>query len=217
MPDGFSRRTFGWFSGLERENTREYFTATRDVYDDEVRGPLEDLLEAARGELGGTWKVFRQQRDLRFTPDKRPYKDRTYGVLGTPVRGYYAELSARGLYAGTGYHQLDRDQLARYRAAVDDDATGPALEAAAAAVEAAGLELAGAGLRTAPRGYPREHPRIALLRRKALFAGRRNPGGDGIAFDAALGFLLSTWRAAEPLNGWLEEHVGPSTAARQRR
>jgi uncharacterized protein (TIGR02453 family) len=220
MADLFPSTTFEWFAGLERDNSREYFQATRDVYERDVRGAIEELFETLQDELGGHWKVFRQQRDLRFTPDKRPYKDRTYGVLGGtdgPGQGFYADLSVRGLYAGTGYHQLDRDQLDRFRAAIDDPASGTALEMVAAATEAAGLELSGGELRTAPRGYPREHPRIALLRRKALFAGRRLPGEGGIERAAALDFVRSTWAAAEPLNAWLDAHVGPGTLSRTRR
>ena len=165
-------------------------------------------------------RVFRQQRDLRFTRDKSPYKTRTYGVLqGVPgaAAGLYAQLSARGLYAGTGYHELARDQLERFRAAVADDVTGPTLAAAAAAAENAGLELAGESLRTAPRGYPRDHPRIDLLRRRQLIAGRALPGTGGIGRDAALGHVAGTWRAAAPLNGWLNEHVGASTIPPQGR
>ena len=42
-------------------------------------------------------RVFRQHRDVRFSPDRSPYKTRTYGLLqGTPraAGGLYAELSA---------------------------------------------------------------------------------------------------------------------------
>jgi uncharacterized protein (TIGR02453 family) len=210
---GFGPDVFDWFAGLERDNSRTYFAATRERYDVDVRGGLEALLDELSADLGGEVKVFRQQRDLRFTPDKSPYKTRTYGVIfGAPgTRGLYAELSARGLYAGTGYHQLAPDQLERFRAAVADEATGPALVEATGAAEAAGLELSGEALRTAPRGYPRDHPRIALLRRKALVAGRRLPPGGGIGRDQALAHVAGTWRAAAPVNAWLEANVGPST------
>jgi uncharacterized protein (TIGR02453 family) len=211
---GFGPEVFAWFAGLERDNSRTYFAATRERYETDVRGGLEALLDELSAELGGEGRVFRQQRDLRFTPDKSPYKTRTYGViLGAPAAsaGLYAELSARGLYAGTGYHQLARDQLERFRAAVADDASGPALVDATAAAEAAGLELAGEALSTAPRGYPRDHPRIALLRHKALIAGRRLPGGGGIGREAALEHVAGTWRAAAPVNAWLDANVGPST------
>jgi uncharacterized protein (TIGR02453 family) len=210
---GFAAEVFAWFDGLERDNSRAYFAATRDTYEADVRGGLEALLDELSAELGGEPRVFRQQRDLRFTPDKSPYKTRTYGVVSgarEPGGGLYAELSARGLYAGAGYHQLARDQLERFRAAVDDATTGPALADATAAVQAAGLQLAGETLRTAPRGYARDHPRIALLRRTALFAGRRLAGDGGIGRDAALEHVAGTWRAAAPMTAWLDAHVGPS-------
>jgi uncharacterized protein (TIGR02453 family) len=215
---GFPPAVFEWFAGLERDNSRTYFAATRALYEAQVRGGLEALLDELTGEFGGEPRVFRQQRDIRFTPDKSPYKTRTYGVLQRGGTGLYAELSARGLYAGTGYHQLARDQLERFRAAVADETAGPALAAVARATEDAGLELAGAGLSTAPRGFPRDHPRIELLRRKALFAGlRAAPGPDGIDRDSALGHVGGTWRAAAPLNAWLDEHVGPTTLPPQTR
>ena len=183
--EGFGLQAFAWFTGLEQDNTKAYFTATRELYEAEVRGGLEALLDELGAELDGTARVFRQQRDLRFTPDKTPYKTRTYGVVqgvAWASAGLYAELSARGLYAGSGLYQLASDQLERYRAAVDDDATGDALAAAVASAQDAGLEVEGQSLRTAPRGYPRDHPRIELLRRRALIAGLRlapGPTGSG--------------------------------------
>jgi uncharacterized protein (TIGR02453 family) len=219
--EGFGPSALEWFSELERDNTRAFFTATRDRYETEVRGQLEAMLDELTGEFGGTVKVFRQQRDIRFSPDRSPYKLRTYGVLlgaRQGGNGLYAEVSAHGLYAGTGYHQMARDQLDRYRAAVADDATGPGLETALATAVDAGLELAGQSLRTAPRGYDRDHARIDLLRRKALIAGLRlHPGADGIPRDAALEHVSACWRAAAPLNGWLDANVGPTTLEEVRR
>jgi uncharacterized protein (TIGR02453 family) len=205
---GFSPSALAWFRGLERDNSRAYFAATRDVYEREVRGALEAMFEALREELGGEIKVFRQHRDVRFSPDKSPYKTNTYGLLGGRL---YASISADGLYAGTGYHQLARDQVERFRAAVADAGSGPELEAAVAAARAAGLEVLGRALKTAPRGYDRDHPRLELLQHKLLIAGRELPADDGIERDAALAHARSTWRAAAPLNAWLDAHVGPTT------
>jgi uncharacterized protein (TIGR02453 family) len=210
---GFPSHVFTWFEGLERDNSKEYFTATRDVYEADVRGGLEAMLDELSESFGGTVKVFRQQRDLRFTPDKSPYKTRTYGLLQDipgAVTGLYAQLSSRGLYAGTGYPWMARDQLDRYRAAVADETAGPELAAAAAAADDAGLELEGETLRTAPRGYARDHPRIELLRRKGLIVGRALPGEGGIDRYVALAHVAGTWRAAQPLVAWLDEHVGAS-------
>ena len=214
---GFPAEVFEWFAGLELDNSKAYFTATRDHYESDVRGGLRAMLDELSQTFRGEVKVFRQQRDLRFAPDKSaPYKTRTYGLLHSvpgPGTGFYAQLSAQGLYAGTGYYQLGRDQLERFRAAVADDHTGPQLASLISAARSADLDVVGESLRTAPRGYPRDHPRIELLRHKAVIAGRSLPGPSAISRDAALDHVASTWRTAEPLNVWLDEHVGPSTLA----
>jgi uncharacterized protein (TIGR02453 family) len=208
---GFGVEVFGWFTGLERNNSKAYFTATRDVYDAEVRGGLQAMLEELRETFGGEVRIFRQQRNLRFARDRSsPYKTRTYGLLHGvhgPAAALYAELSSRGLYAGTGYHQLAGEELERFRSAVVDETAGAELAEIVAAARAGGLDVVGEVLRTAPRGFPRDHPRVALLRHKALVAGRSRPGEGGIAREEALDNVAATWRAAEPLNAWLAEHV----------
>ena len=173
MFEGFPPAAFAWFDGLEADNTKAYFTATRPVYERDVRGALTALLEELQERFGGEVRVFRQQRNLRFSADRTPYKTRTYGVLAGPT--LYAEVSARGLYAGTGYHGLDREQLERYRAAVLDDAAGPDLEARVAAVEAAGMDVAGPSLTD---GAARHRPRSPADRAAAPpRAVRRRPAG----------------------------------------
>jgi uncharacterized protein (TIGR02453 family) len=211
---GFPAATFRWFAGLEADNTKAYFTLHRQTYDRVVRGALEAMLEELAGQLGGQVKLSRQHRDVRFSPDKSPYKTTTYGVIADRPgsrAALYAQLSTAGLFAGTGYYVLAADQLARFRDAVADERTGPVLEDAIAAAEAAGVETFGEALKTAPRGVPRDHPRVHLLRHKSLIAGGRlAAGAKGIARDAALRHVRAAWAACAPLNAWLDDHVGPS-------
>jgi uncharacterized protein (TIGR02453 family) len=186
--DGFGSRAVAWFAGLERDNSRAYFQAQRPVFERDVRGPFEALLDDLSLEFGGEPKVFRQHRDVRFSPDKSPYKTRTYGILhdgsGT---AWYAAVSSSGLYAATGYWQMANDQLERYRAAASDE-----LAALLDAVQAAGLELSPPALKTAPRGYPRDHPQAALLRYKSLIAGRALAPGPALESRDALEFTAAT-------------------------
>jgi uncharacterized protein (DUF2461 family) len=210
---GFSAWVFEWFAGLERDNSREYFSATRERYEVEVRNALTLMLQELSVTFGGTGRVFRQQNDMRTSPTV-PYKTRTYGVRDfvSPVRPrLYVDLSARGLYAGAGYHRLAPDQLSRYRAAVIDDQVGARLTAILLAARDAGLEFIGDSLNSAPRGYPRDHPRAELLKHRSLLAGRLMTNASGISRDDALDHVASTWQAAEAFTGWLGEHVGPST------
>ena len=211
--NGFPPDAFTWFAGLQADNSKAWFHAHRATYDEAVRGALEALLEELADELGGIVKLFRQHRDTRFSADKSPYKTTTYGLIAQrpdDLPALYAQLSAQGLFAGSGYHVLAPDQLERFRAAIADDASGPALEDAIATAHAAGIETFGEALKTAPRGYPRDHPRAVFLRHKALIAGaRRDPGPDGIARAAALDHARATWAGCAPLNAWLDAHVGP--------
>jgi uncharacterized protein (TIGR02453 family) len=208
--EGFGAEVQEWFRGLEADNTRAYFSAHRDFFEESIREQMAALLDELSGKLGGEVKLFRQNRDIRFSRDKSPYKTNTYGViygseLGTHL---YASISARGLVAGSGYYMLDRDELERYRESVADDERGPELTKAVAKTQKAGLELWGATLATAPRGYPKDHPRIELLRRKSLALGATLDFGDGIGRADGIRFVTRTWKAAAPVTGWLADHVG---------
>jgi uncharacterized protein (TIGR02453 family) len=211
--EGFAPAVRKWFTGLEANNSREYFAAKRDFFEESIRDQMEALLSELAHKLGGEVKMFRQNRDVRFSPDKSPYKTNTYGVIyGSEIasQGLYASISARGLVAGSGYHVMARDQLDRYRRQVDQAEHGAALEKLVAKAQKAGIELWGQSLATAPRGYPKDHARIELLRRKSLSLGATLGFGRGISRSDGLQFATKTWRAAAPVTGWLEEHVGPS-------
>jgi hypothetical protein len=106
---------------------------------------------------------------------------------------------------------MARDQLERYREQVDDTKHGPELVKLLAKAEKAGLELWGESLATTPRGYPKDHERIELLRRKALSLGATLKFARGISRTDGLQFVTKTWRAAAPVTGWLDEHVGATT------
>jgi uncharacterized protein (TIGR02453 family) len=212
--EGFGPKVRKWFKGLEADNSRAYFAAEREFFEEAIRGQMEALLSELGEKFGGEVRMFRQNRDIRFSADKSPYKTNTYGVLhGADIagEGLYASISANGLVAGSGYHMMARDQLERYRDGVAADAHGPALAKRVARVRKDGLELWGKSLATAPRGYPKEHERIELLRRQSLSLGATLKFGRGISRSRGLQFVTETWRAAAPVTAWLDEHVGAST------
>lgn len=211
---GFTPDTFRWFLGLEHDNSRAYFERTRATYEAHVRGALEAMLTALLRTFPGEVRMFRQNRDVRFSPDKRPYKTTCYGlIVDRPgnVAGLYAQLSGSGVYFGTGYYDMAADQLGRFRDAVAHARHGPALERLCATAERRGLELSGRSLCTVPRGFDREHPRRALLAHKELLLGRSVPGREALDRRKVLSVARSAWRAAESVTAWLDRHVGAST------
>ncbi len=208
---GWAPEALDFYRRLELDNSRSFWAANKGTYETEVRAPFEALSERVADEFGAL-RIFRPQRDIRFSKDKSPYKTSCYGVAeGEGGEAYYVALSGDGLSAGAGYWMMANDQLARYRAAIDDDGTGPRLAAAVAEVEAAKLRIEGDALKTAPRGYPRDHPRIELLRRKSLAGFRSWDPAGWLGTAAAATRIVDTWRAAGPMCAWLAAHVGPST------
>jgi uncharacterized protein (TIGR02453 family) len=211
---GWPAEALEFFEGLEAENTKAYWERNKQVYQDVVRTPMEELL----AELEPDWgpgRIFRPYRDVRFSKDKSPYKT----AIGATVGGSgYVHLDARGLAAGSGMWEMAPDQLERYRAAVDHDRSGRALVDVVARVRSQGIDVTGHDeLKTAPRGYAKDHPRVDLLRYKGLVAWQEWPAaawlGTKRAKDRVVGFL----ERSRPVAEWLKQNVGSSTMPERRR
>ncbi len=196
-----------FFDGLTADNSKGFWLENKPVYESSVRAPMDALLEELEPEFGAG-KVFRPYRDVRFSKDKAPYKT---SIAATLEHGGYLELSADGLGAGSGLYHPARDQLERYRAAVADDRTGIALAKLVAKVRAEKIDVtAHETLKTAPRGYPKDHPRIELLRQKGLITWRHWPVGAWLGTKKAKDRVVDFLHAAAPINAWLDQHVGES-------
>ena len=203
---GWKVEALEFFDGLEVENTKAYWTRNKETYETLVRGPMEELLTELAPQFG-EGKIFRPYRDVRFSADKSPYKTNIAAV----VRDGYIHLSAEGLGVGSGMWQMAPDQLERYRAAVDADRTGKALERLAADMETEGYGVHGHGeLKTAPKGYPKDHPRVDLLRYKGLTAWKSWPPAPWLGTAKAKDKIIAFLEAAKPLNAWLKKNVGDS-------
>src|SRR5262245_28297025 len=170
---GFPADALDFFFELEANNERPWWQANKERFETSVATPMRELLHGLGPEFG-TFKVFRMNRDVRFSADKSPYKTAHAAVTQDDGTHRYVQISATGLFAGGGMYHLARDQLERFRAAVDDDRTGGELESAVASARRARLDISGAEppLATAPRGWPRDHPRVDLLRMKGLITLR---------------------------------------------
>jgi uncharacterized protein (DUF2461 family) len=103
----------------------------------------------------------------------------------------------------------DAAALAQYRAAVDAEKSGAELVAIVDALRKGGYEtMAHDVLKTAPRGYPKDHPRIELLRYKGIAMMKTWPVGAWLGTAKAKDRVVTTLRAGAPLRDWLARHVG---------
>ena len=205
---GWPAEALEFYEGLEADNTRTYWHAHKAEYESVVKGPMQELLAELAPEFG-EGKIFRPNRDVRFSNDKSPYKT---AMGATLMKGGYVHLSAQGLAAGTGYYGMEPDQLERYRKAVADDKTGADLERVVATLRQAGIDVQGRDeLKTAPKGYPKDHPRIELLRYKGLIAWKQWPVAAWLGTKKAKDKVVEFLHTSQPLMEWLDKNVGRST------
>lgn len=209
--EGFGDQALSFWPKLQANNNKAFFNSHRSVYDDHIREPLERLLAEVDEEFGDG-KVFRPNRDVRFSHDKSPYKLAGAASIGDNAESsavYYVQISAQGLFVASGIYMMTRDQLQRFYTAIDDEPAGKKLESLVRKTRSDGLEVGGSELKTGPRGYPKDHPRIELLRHKSLTVSQTFGPDQGWIFTrAALDRIVALWRDAAPINAWLATRVG---------
>jgi uncharacterized protein (TIGR02453 family) len=209
--DGFPEEMLTFYEGLLADNSKAYWTDHRHLYDHCVAEPMRALLEELGPEFGEA-KFFRPYRDVRFAKDKTPYKTAAAAVVhdaGGDGNGVlYVQVSADGLFVAGGYYHPASDQVQRLREAVADDVTGPALVRVLDELRLAGWSIGGEQLKRIPKPWDDAHPRAALLRHKALTAGRSEPPQEWLHTSEAKEWIADAWRQLRPLNEWLGRHVG---------
>lgn len=206
---GIPADAFRFYADLEENNNRDWWLEHKPVYDAAVKEPLTLLLAELEPRFGPA-KLFRPNRDVRFSADKSPYKTAqgAFAALDEGV-GFYLQLSADGLLVGGGCHTSTPAQVARFRGAVDAPASGETLQAIVAKVADAGYEVEGEQLKTVPRGFAKDHPRAELLKHKSLTAGV-NLGQPGwLAGPGAVEEVARRWEDLRPLVEWEGRYAAP--------
>ena len=221
--NGFGKNAREFFRELAEHNNKNWFLENRYRYDDEILEPAVAFVSSLGAGLkemyrdlnystlrNGSGSVMRLYRDIRFSPDKRPYKVNLGLILwigeGKKVElpCFYFHLDASRIFFYGGQHQFPADVLERFRAAVDDGERGPALEKILGVLEKQGLLLMEEPkYKRVPRGYPADHPRADLLRLTGLGVGTDIP--FKMAAESGLVDLCGGYaRQMAPLIEWLK-------------
>ncbi|MBV9705760.1 MAG: TIGR02453 family protein [Methylobacteriaceae bacterium] len=213
---GFGPQALPFFKALAFHQTKEWFEANRAIYENEVKAPFGDLVEAVAAALAragiplkGDRKasLFRLNRDVRFSNDKRPYKTHAGAVLtrtgAKDSQGLlYIHIDPNGCFAAAGFYQPEADELNRMRRSI---ARAPEAYAAVIAALAKGkLRLSDEhSLTRLPRGFEAvTAPAVAeAVKRKSHICSR--PIAEAKLGDAKLVNDLHNFAtAALPLLEW---------------
>ena len=206
---GFPDAAFEFYAELEHNNNRDWWLEHKTTYDSAVKEPLAALLAGLEPQFGEA-KLFRPNRDIRFSADKSPYKTAQGAVAAVAEGlGFYVQLDADGLLIGGGYHISTPAQLARFRSAVDAPSSGGVLQQILAHVEEQGFEVEGETLKTVPRGFAKDHPRAELLKFKSLAAGTHVGRPGWLSTPEAAGEVARRWEELRPLVEWTGRYAAP--------
>jgi uncharacterized protein (TIGR02453 family) len=221
---GFPRETMAFLNGIAAHNDKDWFEANRSLYEAGYVSPARAFVEAVGPELQAVspgvqyaarvnGSLSRVNRDVRFSNDKRPYKDHLdlwfwHGEKrGWDCPGFYLRITPARIWIGVGMHVMPKDMLTRYRDAVVDDKAGAALEKSVARVTKAGPYALGEPSRKqVPRGYPADHKRAQFLLREGLGAGTELPGEAALSPDFASS-CLTHWRNTWPVGKWMLDEL----------
>lgn len=199
---------------IAADNRADRWPELRERHAALVWGPTLALAAELAAEFGPV-RVFRPHVTRRFRPDAPPLRTDTGGVARLPGGCELAVLlTVDALTVTAGLWRFDRDQRVRYRSAVEAEESGEELAGLLRRLAAEGFPADPEGeLRTTPRGWPADHARAWLARRRGLQLVRRWGLEPWLSTPEPLERVRAAWRAAAPVVGWLHHHVGPAAPA----
>lgn len=173
--------TFDFLLDLKDNNNREWFAEQKPRYEaalenmvdiaDELLGLMQthDLIETPSAKKS----LHRIYRDVRFSKNKAPYKVHWGGSFKRATArlrgGYYYHIEPGASFIGGGFWSPNKEDLARIRQEIDADPSELRAILAGEGMQATFGDMEGSALKTAPKGYPKDHPAVDLLRYKGFF------------------------------------------------
>jgi uncharacterized protein (TIGR02453 family) len=218
---GFSAGTLRFLRGLDKNNAKAWFDAHRCDYENDLLEPAKIFVEAlgdklhtfapgviAEPRINGS--IRRMNRDLRFSKDKRPYKNyldlnfpegrKDTGMCGV---SFFIRVTPKSLVLGAGAHMFAPDKLKAYRDAVLDEKRGREIHELTRKLSKTGYRVSGLHFARPPRGMPADHPRAELLRHAGLYAYLEIPAGEDTIGPRLLADSTAHFKKLHPLNEWL--------------
>jgi uncharacterized protein (TIGR02453 family) len=222
MFTGFPREGLRLLERLAAHNDRAWFVPRKDEFERLLHAPMRAFVEdaslalhAAGIPIGGSAprSIFRIYRDVRFSPDKSPYRTHLAAYLSydggraTPG-GVYVQVAPRDSFFSLAFFKIERPMLQRWR---NEMARAPArFRRVVKHLDAKGLELGEPedwedALTRMPRGFERfADSELAPYFRLRSFCARRRIALRDVTSAALVRRAVEFARDGKPLldYGW---------------
>ena len=186
---GFPMEALQFFRGLARNNNREWVLPRKPLFEEKVKEPMRQLVDAlnvALHDFAPEYETdpdkasFRIYRDIRFSNDKKPYKEQiaaTFRRRGAAHHqgGYYFAISHKGVAVGGGLYMPEPEHLLAIRQRIAERYEEFRRILAARPLRKLLGSLEGEQLSRVPRGFPTDHPAADLLRYKYFILYKELP------------------------------------------
>lgn len=210
----FAPETTDFLNALAQNNNRDWFHANKSTYETWVKTPakffsaqLSEQLSKAYG-IKTKPKVFRINRDLRFSKDKTPYNTHIHMSFADSEANaaWMVGLQRDRLVLGYGCFGFHKDAFLDWRAAVAAQ-NGGALSQLLVDLGKSGCRIEDPELKRVPAPYPSDHPRADLLKRKSIAVWYDGLSLSDVYGDDAPVRLLGQLERFSPLRNWMAESL----------
>ncbi|MEQ9593678.1 MAG: DUF2461 domain-containing protein [Cyclobacteriaceae bacterium] len=216
------QQIFKFLRAIAKNNNREWFEKNKSTYleskenfEEFLRNLLLELAKFDKGLMGLNPKklAFRIYRDVRFSKDKRPYKVNMgagFSPGGKMIQepGYYIHIEPgnKSFIAG-GFYMPDATNIAKIRQEIDYSFKKFEKILKEKKFKTWFNELSDFDkLRTAPKGYPKDHPHIDLLRHKSFIVTHYFTDKE-VMDKKFLKKVVEGCKTLKPLNDFLNEAI----------
>jgi len=222
--EGFPESGLAFLRDLAEHNDRDWFEAHRDAWDEGIVpamlawcGDLQQRLRDVMPELtfvprvGGS--LYRLNRDIRFSKDKRPYKSHVAALMWEggaekhDAPGLYLHVAPNEVIFGGGLYVFEEGRLDRYRKLLHNARAAERLEEALATAKKGGLKPDGEKLVRTPRGFDPEGAFAELSKYKGLVVARSMKPAGWLHSNDALDKSEDAARAYAPLHAWMRDEL----------
>lgn len=209
--------TFKFLKQLAKNNSKEWFDVNRKTYElckAEFETVVKSIIDKSsafdKGLAGLEAKkcLFRINRDIRFSKDKSPYKLNMGASMNPDGKkemgaGYYLHVEPGKSFLAGGCYMPTPEVLAAIRQEIDYNAKDFKKILAAKDFKTYFKDLSEEEkLKTAPKGYPKDHPDLSLLQHKH-FIVVHNIKDEQIMDKNFPTYAAKVFKAMYPLNTFL--------------
>lgn len=208
-----NQESFDFLNALKENNNRVWFSQHKAEYE-RIRNENKIFFNHVLEKLQQTdsishLNIFRIYRDIRFKKDKTPYKT-NFGASFTRTKpllrgGYYIHIEEGNSFAGGGFYHPNAEDLFRIRKEFEMDASEIQKITSDKLFKQYFGELIGEdGVKTAPKGFDKHHPNIALIRKKQFFV-RRSFKKEEVLSSTFIDEVMKTFLALRPFFDYMSD------------